>query len=100
MSDAIPVVVEDGVIRPLVEIKRKGKWRGELRVFEEKSSEPRETLKDLRARVIRGFKQNFPHLEFDPELSSLVGVDYTPESTFEEDQYLVMDYLGDKYAKP
>ena len=98
MSEAIPVVIEDGVIRPLGEIKTKGKWRGELRVFEERPSDSGEALKDLRARVIRGFKQNFPHLEFDPELLALVGVDYTPETTFEEDHHLVMDYLGEKYA--
>ena len=100
MSEAIPVVIEDGVIRPLAEIKAKGRWRGELRVFEEKSSESKETLKDLRVRVVLAFKQNFPHIEFDPELLSLIGVDYAPESAFEEDRHLVMDYLGDKYAKP
>lgn len=100
MAKNIPVIVENGVIKPLRKIKKTGKWRGELVLLEEIPSHPPEAVQQLRDKIKQDFEHNFPDLKFDPALLSLIGVDYAPESTPEDDKLLVMEHLEEKYGNP
>ena len=100
MAQNIPVIVENGVIKPLRKIKKTGRWRGELILLEKIPSHSPEAVQQLRDKINQIFEHNFPDLKFDPTLLSLIGINYAPGSIPKEDKLLVMEHLEEKYGSP